>query len=359
MPTEEKTKNKGEWSEFYTFAYLLRFGFLQAADKNLNPIENIRYPLVKITREEIANKPIDYYPGENIGIRRNGVEIASIPLEVFEKAVPEIFKSIKDGDKNNPPGRKLMEKCLCKKVSASNSEKKDLFIQAHDPRTGQEPQMGFSIKSYVGGPPTLFNAEKDLTNFVYDVTGCTDSVMTAVNGINDKQKKIIKRMARLTDAGCDLRYEKMASSSFYDNLIMIESRLPEILGEMMRISFLRNILNVSELVTVMENEDPLGIGRKGFYTQKIRNFLKDVALGMTPKKKWNGEEDANGGYVAVKNDGSVVCYFVYDRVGFMDYLLAHTRLERPSTTRHEYAMIWKTIDGEYKMKLNLQVRFTD
>lgn len=69
--------------------------------------------------------------------------------------------------------------------------------------------------------------------------------------------------------------------------------------------------------------------------------------------------DANGGYVAVKNDGSVVCYFVYDRVGFMDYLMAHTRLERPSTTRHEYAMIWKTIDGEYKMKLNLQVRFTD
>ena len=358
MPTEEKTKNKGEWSEFYTFAYLLRFGFLQAADKDLNPIENIRYPLVKITREEIANKPIDYYPGENISIRKNGVEIASIPLEVFEKAVPEIFKSIKDGDKNNPPGRELMEKCLCKKVSASNSEKKDLFIQAHDPRTGQEPQMGFSIKSYVGGPPTLFNAEKDQTNFVYDVTGCTDEIMSVVNEI-DGSKKIINRLDRLSKEGCGLVYEKMASDSFYDNLIMIESKLPEILAEMIRISYVGNILPIEKLVSIMENEDPLKIGRSGFYTQKIRNFLKDVALGMTPKKKWNGEEDANGGYVAVKNDGTVVCYFVYDRVGFMDYLLMHTRLERPSTSRHDYAKIWKTIDGEYKMKLNLQVRFTE
>ena len=101
----------------------------------------------------------------------------------------------------------------------------------------------------------------------------------------------------------------------------------------------------------------MGVNRSGFYTQKIRNFLKDVALGMTPKRRWNGEEDANGGYVAVKGDGTIVCYFIYDRVGFMDYLIAHTKMERPSTSRHDYAKIFKTSDGQYMMKLNLQVRF--
>ena len=78
---------------------------------------------------------------------------------------------------------------------------------------------------------------------------------------------------------------------------------------------------------------------------------------MTPKRRWNGEEDANGGYVAVKSDGTIVCYFIYDRVGFMDYLIAHTKMERPSTSRHDYAKIFKTSDGQYMMKLNLQVRF--
>lgn len=359
MDSVEKTKNKGEWSEFYTFAYLLKTGYLQAADKDLNPRNSVRYPLIKITREEITNNPIDYCRGDFISIRKNGFEIGSVPLGVFEKAVPEIFEAIKNGDKSNPAGRELMNRCLCKKVSASSSEKKDLFIQMHDILTGQEPQMGFSVKSYVGGQPTLFNAEQDQTNFIYNVVGCTDEIMSAVNEINDRQKKIIKRINYLTNNGCELIYDKMASDSFYSNLIMIESRLPDILGEMLLISYTRNILSIADLVSIMENEDPLVIKRDYFYTQKIRNFLKDVALGMTPKKKWNGEEDANGGYVAVKSDGTVVCYFVYDRVGFMDYLQEHTRLERPSTTRHDYAKIWKTADGEYKMKLNLQVRFTE
>ena len=356
MPTEGKTKNVGEWSEFYTFAYLLRYGFLQAADKDLNPIENIRYPLVRITREEIVNEPIDYYPGENISIRKNGVEIATVPICVFERAVPEIFAAMKNGDKTNPPGRELMQRCLCNKVSVSNSDKKDLLIQAHDPRTGQEPQMGYSIKSYIGSSPTLFNAEKDCTNFLYKVVGCTDEIMEAVNAIDDG-KKIINRMKCLSDKGCELVFERMCSDSFYDNLIMIESKLPEILGEMIRISFVHNIMPISKLAEMMESEDHLGVNRSGFYTQKIRNFLKDVALGMTPKRRWNGEEDANGGYVAVKGDGTIVCYFIYDRVGFMDYLIAHTKMERPSTSRHDYAKIFKTHNGQYMMKLNLQVRF--
>ena len=62
-------------------------------------------------------------------------------------------------------------------------------------------------------------------------------------------------------------------------------------------------------------------------------------------------------YVAVKGDGTIVCYFIYDRVGFMDYLIAHTKMERPSTSRHDYAKIFKTHNGQYMMKLNLQVRF--
>ena len=114
---------------------------------------------------------------------------------------------------------------------------------------------------------------------------------------------------------------------------------------------------------VMENVEGILSMLDGKVMEKIIGDYRDIgyevdaALGMTPKKTWNGEEDANGGYVAVKNDGTVVCYFVYDRVGFMDYLESHTKLERPSTKRHEYASVYKDADGNYKIKLNLQIRF--
>lgn len=206
--------------------------------------------------------------------------------------------------------------------------------------------------------PTLFNADHDNTNFLYTVKGYTDEIAGRFNSI-DTRKKIIDRMNYLNSMGCELVFDRVTAEQFHNNLIMIESKLPDILAEMLRVSYTRKIMPLSDLAFILEDEDVLNIGRANFYTQKIRNFLKDVALGMTPAVNCNGEEDANGGYVAVKNDGSVVCYFVYDRVGFMDYLMAHTVIERPSTSRHDYAKIWKTIDGEYKMKLNLQVRFTE
>ncbi|NJN77450.1 MAG: HpaII family restriction endonuclease [Saprospiraceae bacterium] len=45
--------NKGEWSEIYTFLKLIADGQLYAADKNLEKIPNLFYPIIKIIRREI------------------------------------------------------------------------------------------------------------------------------------------------------------------------------------------------------------------------------------------------------------------------------------------------------------------
>lgn len=47
---------------------------------------------------------------------------------------------------------------------------------------------------------------------------------------------------------------------------------------------------------------------------------------MTPERHWEGEEDANGGYIVVKQDGSVVCYHIYNRTDFEQYLYDYTCL---------------------------------
>ena len=63
---------------------------------------------------------------------------------------------------------------------------------------------------------------------------------------------------------------------------------------------------------------------------------------------------AQAGYFL--EDGEVLCYHLYNRNDFEDYLLNNTRFDRGSATRHEYASIYKE-DGKYYIPLNLQIRF--
>ena len=48
--------NKGEWSEVYVLLRLLANGKIYAADSELQIINDIYFPIIKIIREEIIEK---------------------------------------------------------------------------------------------------------------------------------------------------------------------------------------------------------------------------------------------------------------------------------------------------------------
>jgi type II restriction enzyme len=77
---------------------------------------------------------------------------------------------------------------------------------------------------------------------------------------------------------------------------------------------------------------------------------------MIPSKVWTGKYDTTGGYLVVKDDGDILCYHVYNRNDFENYLLNHTRLETASFSRHGFDEIYEE-EGELFLKLNLQIRF--
>jgi hypothetical protein len=52
----------------------------------------------------------------------------------------------------------------------------------------------------------------------------------------------------------------------------------------------------------------------------------------------------------------VLCYHIYNRNQFEDYLFSNTKLDTPSSTCHEFGMIYEE-NGEVFFALNLQVRF--
>ena len=54
-----------------------------------------------------------------------------------------------------------------------------------------------------------------------------------------------------------------------------------------------------------------------------------IALGMMPASQWKGKYEATGGYIIVKEDGDILCYHIYNRNEFREYLYNNTKFDTP------------------------------
>ena len=90
------TGNKGEWSEFYTFIKLLVDKKIIGADEDLEKIEAIFFPVLKIIREESEGKlEYELQDGEKVKILHGDGETAIVDTSDLKIKVVEIFNEIK------------------------------------------------------------------------------------------------------------------------------------------------------------------------------------------------------------------------------------------------------------------------
>lgn len=80
-----------------------------------------------------------------------------------------------------PEIHNFLERIDCKTIKAKSTDKADIRIVIHDLNTGSKPELGYSIKSKLGGNSTLINANKDSTNFIYQVINVDHSQMSEFN----------------------------------------------------------------------------------------------------------------------------------------------------------------------------------
>lgn len=352
--------NKGEWSEIYAFCYLLSHGILRAADKDLNPT-NVFFPILKILREEDRGTVLNYYPANadwnEIKVFNGNTLLGTVSKEEMDNIVATLLDKIPSGERafTIPEVEQFFNGIHIHKLKADSAHKQDIDVQIHDIHTGIDPVCGFSIKSYLGSRPTLVNPGKN-TNFVYTIDGCDEEVAEQVNSI-DTRTKIIDRIGHLGATGCTISCSnEMISAQFKENLEFVDSKMPEIVSHVLLIAYRNGVKKLSQAVELIKAENPLGYSNPNMYEYKMKKLLCACALGMTPEKHWEGAEDANGGYIVVKRDGSVVCYHIYNRTDFEQYLYDYTCFDTPSTTRYEYMSVYEE-NGIYKLKLNLQIRF--
>ncbi len=358
------TGNKGEWSEIYVLFRLLADGKIYAADGELNKLEDIYFPIIKIIREEIAGELKEYFTGETVSIYIDNIKVKELPASRFKEEADSLFNEmIKKGSRRSfeiKSAQTFMDKIYCYKLSAPSSDKSDITMKIVDINTGYSPIAGFSIKSEIGSYPTLLNAGKT-TNFIFVIDHGYPDLARQTNEITkvskDKRHADIKgRLKNILEKEGILKYSDMENQTFKNNLVLIDSNMDKILAETILYFYRDGVVNCSELVEKLEKENPMNYGNVNAYRYKFKKFLTAVALGMKPATIWDGTDEATGGYIIVTKEGNVLAYHIYNRNYFEEYLLKNTKYETASTSRHDFGKVYTDFGIDF-IKLNLQVRF--
>lgn len=349
--------NKGEWSELYAFMKLLSQGRVYAANEKVEKIDEVYYPILKIMREETKGQTIDYVISDKqINLEMQSKTIMTVSRRELDDTANKLLKEIAEhsGSFELEEIAEFANGIKVTKIKAPSTDTTDISMQIEDIHTNFIRNVGFSIKSEVGNAPTLMNAGQT-TNFIYKVSGITTEQAEEINAI-ETRTKIKDRISKIYEFGGSIEYAGMNHDGFKRNLIMVDSSMPQIIGNMLLYFYKEDIKDCDKLVELLGERDPLGYGDAMMYTYKFKKFLCSCALGMKPAKEWDGLDEANGGYIIVKADGEILAYHIYNRNFFEQYLLDNTILERASTTRHDYMKLYEE-NGEMYIKMNLQVRF--
>lgn len=385
--------NIGEWSEIYVFLRLLATGKMDVADDKLIAIPNEFYKIIAILRKE-ASSDNEYLRADDvikIKVRNDvtgDIEEFQMSVEEFATNADILLENLKQQTKRAESYPSIQNFLKDLKIYSIKDigHKRDITISIEDFHNGMLQTLGFSIKSYLGKSSTLFNPGAG-TNFIFQVDFPLGTEIDlnkfnkeTYNGSpDDKQGKISYRLSKIKELGGTVNFVGVQSDCLNQNLRTIDTGMPEILANALLIKYTYDLTDWKDIVLKLNEINPMSFrisGESPIYEYKIKRFLLDAAMGMTPETPWNGTYDATGGQIIVKRDGDIVCYHVYELNRYHQYLFNETKLEQASTSEDEnnpghirinpktgkpnkpflFGWLYQE-NGNYFIKINLQVRF--
>ena len=345
--------NKGEWSELYAIYLILHDKVISVADNNLQPTAQY-VKVLQLLMKSIEGKAEYDITGNDVAIIYSGKVLKR--LTVSRDNAERLFSDISSGSGASfsvPFGDTIMEELLLDAFKANSSQKSDLNTVSIMPTEATSREIGFSVKSQVGGLSTLLNASQS-TNFIYEVQGFTGDV-DSVNSI-DGQAKVMRRIEAIKRAGGNLVYSDTKNDIFKKNLRLTDTLLPDILAYMVLDYFSTSgLAKLSDVAKRVIPSLPFQLDELEV-SSKVKQFLSNIALGMVPKKEWDGTTIA-GGCIFVKRDGNLVVYTLYDMDKFNDYLINNTKFDTASTSRHKFGKLYLKDSGKLYFALNTDIRF--
>lgn len=338
--------NKGEWSELYTILYLILNPNLKIVNQNLEILDENIFEIKKIiTNNDIIFNIFD----KNIEILDKN-EIKVLEKYEVEKYSVNLLDKIKTTKENTFEVENI--KNLISKIGnfkGKSTSKGDIILLNYDNIKKLEKKLSYSIKSKLGKSSTILNASRH-TNFIYTVENLPFDKIEEINNINTRSK-LLDRIKKIKEFGGKIKFKKVQSKQFHQNLQMVDSLLPELLGEILLRSYSENQKDLKKLFL-----KPTFLGQK-IAEKKIGDFLLAISFGMFPSIEWDGYYTVTGGILIVMKNGDVYNLDLnYYKKEVVDYLMKETKLDTPSSKR--YNMLNLIIEnGEIVFTLNLQIRY--
>jgi hypothetical protein len=344
--------NKGEWSELYAIGYLITRGGGFAADEFTKLDKSVFYKVLRIVDNPSGEAETIYQLGdEEVEIQKTGFAVIRVNKKQIAPKLTEFFEELLSQTDshafNLASGHELMRLIRKDKLSASSSLTADIHLTLEDLDSKIEtPKKGFSIKSEIGSPATIFNASRS-TNLTYKIVG--KGKPSKFNNVSSVKKNIDE----LVQSGYSLEFEKYDNPIFQKSLQNIDSNLPSYISTLL-LAYMHS--TTTRMDKICEIAFPKSDPSSELKIQKIKRFLSAASMGLKAATEWSGYPEDFGGMLLVKRDGEVLFYYLYNMKKFEEYLFNNLRFETPSATRHGFGQVLEEPNG-YFIKLNLQIRY--
>lgn len=340
--------NRGEWTEAYVFLKLLSDGKIYGATEDLKKDLSKFIKIVSVTRPEKENFVLKYEPDfdsipQKVSAMLNETEFAVITVSELAKKANFLYKSMKTFSSQKkdtiPEIQEFLEKLkfsspkipsLPKSFENEFGRKTDIIVTIINSEDGAVSTDGFSIKSHMGSPSSLFNSG-DGSRLIFKIVGCTEKRMHEINLIEDELKII---QAIKDDKDLSLEFVKTGKEEFAGNLEYIDTQMLKIITMTMLVQtkYLSpaKSSNLRDIVNVVSELNPLSVMYpEHFYEAKFKDFLFASLAGLTASKKWDGKTRMTGGYIDVNKDGELLYYRAISNEIFCSYLYENTFIDRP------------------------------
>lgn len=344
------TQNKGEWSEFYAFLKIIATGELSVLDKedaSATKVAVVRVrkngqtfmpnhaALYRVVAEGNSDKP-KLYPLGNAAVVRDCV--ASLLSQIHQSS----------GTFGHPESESLAEKLGVSVKSEGRHTKGDLSLQFIRPDSGQPSAAhDVSVKSWLGGAPTLFNASAKGTRLVYSVD---DAPTSMLEHLFQERAKPRDTLSQIREARGRVTFLEFASAEMAENAKALRAK--EALAHLVLSHYQKKDSGRTTMAYVVSK---VATADQKPMRAALRDFLRAAALGMTSSAVWELEMSASDNYLLVSSTGDLICILGRNKVEDFLYQLAY--VDTPSTTRYDFGYPYKTESG-WRVALNFQLRLS-
>ncbi len=138
-----------------------------------------------------------------------------------------------------------------------------------------------------------------------------------------------------------LSFHKIQPLVCQQNFELIDSQLPQILAAILLITHNANKdLSINELFKILKATNPLNYDLSfghPMYENKIIHFLESMIYGCTTTQPWNGQYLQTITVVIKENKDNEINCHVYNRYGFIKFLLDNLMVCLPVSNRNDTA----------------------